>query len=169
MRRLHFFQHEISLRVPHAAQARDLVAEHAPILFHVLDARLQQVVETAGHHVALDDLVDGLHRVLEALEQVRIRVIERDLRECEQLQAEPPRVQAREVAFDETVALEPADALDTRRQRQIDGAGELRDGQPAVDLEQRQDLAIHPVQLTAGFPQLSFGRHSSFCSQSLLV
>ena len=155
--------------MPHAAQARDLVAEHAPILFHVLHARLQQVVEAARHHVALDDLVDGLHGVLEALEHVRVRVVERDLREREQLQAEPPRAQAREVAFDEAVALQPPDALDARRQRQIDGARELRDGQPAVGLQQRQDLAIHPVQLAAGFPQLSFGRHSSFCSQSLLV
>ena len=135
----------------HAAQARDLVAEHAPVFLHVLHAGLQQVVEAARHHVALDDLVDGLHGVLEALEHVRVRVVERDLREREQLQPEPSRAQAGEVAFDEAVALQPADALDARRECQIDGAGELRDGEPSVGLQQRQDLAIDPVQLATGF------------------
>ena len=148
----------------HAAQARDLVAEHAPVLVHVLHAGLEQVVEAAGHHVALDDLVDGLHGVLEALEHVRVRVVERDLREREQLLPEPPRAQPREVAFDEPVALQPAHALDAGRERQIDGAGELRDGEPSIGLQQRQDLAVDAVQLTARLAARVLGGHSSFYS-----
>ena len=85
-------------------------------------------------------------------------MIERDLREREQLLPEPTRVQAREVAFDEALALEATDALDAGRQRQVHGARELRDGEPAVGLQQRQELPIDAVQLAAGFLHAEPGR-----------
>jgi hypothetical protein len=134
----------------HAADARDLVAKHASVFLHVGDARFQQIVEPAGDHVALDDLVRGQHGVLEALKDVCRRVIERDLSEGEQLLAEEARIEPREIAFDESVALQAADALDARRKREIDGAGELRDGEPPIGLQQREELAVDPIQLAAG-------------------
>jgi len=114
---------------------------------HVGHARLQQVVEAAGHEVRLQDLGAHLHRGLEGVHHVVHRAVEQDLDEDQQPLAQLRRVQLRLIAQDVAVAHEALHAFQHRGGRQVHRFGELQVADAAVFLQHAQDAAVDLVDV----------------------
>ncbi len=99
VRRFHLFHHEVRVRLLHAAHRCDAFQKTA-VGLHIPHTYLQQVVESAGHHVAVHDLIVRQHRRLEALERVGRGAIQLHFDVGEQTQSESSGAQVRDVAFD---------------------------------------------------------------------
>jgi uncharacterized protein YndB with AHSA1/START domain len=136
---LDFFHHRIGPRLAHAGQLPQHRAGEVPVRVHVGHARLQQVVEAAGHHVALHDLRMHQHRGLELLEDIGRRAVQHHFDEHQQARAQQRRIELGLVAEDVALAREALHARQHRGGRQRHRLGQLQVGDAAVFLQHLQD------------------------------
>src|SRR5690625_2196846 len=80
---LHLFHHHVGVGLRDGGDRRQGLAEEVAIGGHVPDPHLQEIVESARNHVALQDLRPRKDRRSELLEGVRRRAVERHLHEGE--------------------------------------------------------------------------------------
>src|SRR6516225_1877911 len=148
--RLDLFHHRVGARLAHARQAPDDRGDHLAVGSHVGHAGLDQVVEAAGHQVALEDLGPGLDGRLEGVHDVRRGAIEQHLDEHHHAGAQLVRVQPGFVAEDEVLARQALHALEHRRGRQVHLLGELQVADAAVALQHAQDAGVDLVDSLVG-------------------
>jgi DNA-binding transcriptional LysR family regulator len=96
---LDFFHHCIRVRFAHTF-LQQRFAEELAVCRHVLHARLDQIIEAARHHVALEHFRNGLHALLESVEHFRRGAVQHHFDEHQQRHVQKLRIQLGRVAHD---------------------------------------------------------------------
>ena len=120
------------MRALNHRQRSDLTAQKCAILRHVCDASLEQVIEVSADHVTFEDVWNGKDGGVERLQRLLAGFLQGDLDEHQQIQTEGARVQQRTVAADKTGRFKFAQPLRTRRCRQVDPLGQVRNAGAAI-------------------------------------
>lgn len=104
---------------------RQGLAEEVAIGGHVPDPHLQEIVEAARNHVALQDLRPRKDRRSELLEGVRRRAVERHLHEGEEGSVQLLGRKQRAVAGDVAAPLQPSDPFQAGRRAEAHPSSEF--------------------------------------------
>jgi hypothetical protein len=113
---------------------------------HLVDARLDQVIEIARHQVAFLHLRNAQHLAPELLEMAGRFLVQCDFHEHQQGGADGRRIEAGMVAGDDAVALHAFHPFDRGRDGQAHLLGQVLHRDPAIVLQDAQDLAVELVQ-----------------------
>ena len=157
----HFFHDDIALRLTHVRQLEQDVAEQLAVAGHLVDARLHQVVEVAGHQVAFEHVRQLEHGAAELFESIAGLVVQADLDEHQQVGLEVLRVEAGVVAHDDAFALQAPHALGAGGGRQAHAFTQFGEADASVLLQDAEDVAVDLVQFTA---TLMLGSHGESAS-----
>lgn len=130
-----------------ALDGGELVTQKGAVGGHVGDADLDQIVEAAGHHMRLLNLVQAAHGVCEDLEDVGGGAVQPHLDKGRQGAVQHLRVQQGHVLPDIAVAFQTAHPFQARRGGQVDPAGQFHVRNPAIFLQDAQDILVDAVKL----------------------
>jgi len=109
-------------------QAQQDVAQQLAVAGHLADARLDQVIEVAGHQMAFQYVRQLEHRAAELVEDVAGLGRQADFDEHQQAGLEELRIEPGVITLNEALALQPAHAL---------GAGGGGEPDPLTELGER--------------------------------
>jgi len=137
------------------------VAEQFAVAGHLVDARLHQVVEVAGHQVAFQHVWQLEHGAAEFLEGVAGLVVQADLDEHQQVGLEMLRIEAGVVAHDDAFALQTAYALGAGRGREPHALAQFGEADAPILLQDAEDVAVDLVQFTTALMLGSHGESAS--------
>ncbi len=96
--------------------------------------------------MALEHLPRTLHLGGEGVEHVRAGAVEQNLDEHQEPAPELDRIEFRPKSQNEPLARQPAHALGRGGGRETDPLGEIRDGDPPVELQRAEDPAVETIQ-----------------------
>ena len=114
---------------------------------HVGDDEAQQVIEFAGHEIALHDLGDVPDRILECCELTLLLAMQADVHEYVPAKPRHRLVHERHVAIDHAFIFEGADTTQAGGLGQVDGRRELHVAGTAVLLQGPEDRSVVFVQM----------------------
>ena len=144
------------------ADARNLVQLLAKKPFVSLRSRnrdFDQVVVFAGEEISLHHFRQLRQRLAEALEDLVVMPLQRDLDDDGVRQSKGTLVQERDIAIDESCLFQRFHPVPARRRRQVHRFGQLLIAGAPVAAQGTQDVAVDLVQLIvlhSGVPFPSF-------------
>jgi hypothetical protein len=115
----------------------------------IVRAHEHEVVELAGHLMALHAAGDLRGCLLEGGERLRCRAIEHHADHHHHAGAQRPRIEQRHRGADQAGALEPVDAAQAGRRAQVHLRGERHIGERCVTLQRAEDGLVGAVELDA--------------------
>ena len=108
----------------------------------ILGHDFQQVVRSARHQVAFEDIGDPRHRAFKGVKQIIGLTLQGDLHENRGRATKASGVQKRDIAGDEAVLFQPLHPPVTGRWRQVYLLGQFRIGDAAVLLQNGQNASV---------------------------
>ncbi len=125
----------------------EFVAQEGAVGGHVGDADFDQIVEAAGHHMGLLDLIQAADGVGEDLEDVLGGAVQAHLDKGRQRPVQQFRVQQGHVLADEAIAFQPAHPFQAGRGRQVHPSRQFDIRDTPIFLQNAQDVLVDTVQL----------------------